>query len=133
MAGLWRECPGVADEWEEPDYDIESGDSDLGGTTYTNIGPVTISKDHPCTKDGNCFAGCQGCSWVLIPEAEQMGVLVRAVASLDFTHVWFVTPRHNEEWCSDVVPYMESAFDIHADTPEEALAAAILQALGVQE
>ena len=72
-----------------------------------------------------CKGGCGGRGWVLIPSAEVMGVLVRAALQLDRVLI--------EIWVDQLNLVHGKAFQLAAirldTTPEEALAAAIIQAI----
>lgn len=69
---------------------------------------------------------CQGQGWVLIPEAEQMRVLVRACETVEIHQV-----GKGFEIVVVVGDLMWGGY-VDADTPEEALAAAFNQALCVE-
>ncbi len=77
---------------------------------------------------------CQARGWGLVPEAEQMGVLVRAFVNGKFIHLLGETVAGY--WAVNIDLYDEYGHsiptDFVADTPEEALAAALCQALGVE-
>lgn len=94
---LWRECPNKT----------------------VTPGRIRISHFERCE-------ACQGCGWVLIPEREVMGVLMRVDIGLCETGRrgdgrWYLSRNKDGR-----------RVDILADTPEEARAHAICQAQGIE-
>lgn len=122
--GLRQECPGVGDQWEDADYDMDGPDELDGTASWVNIGPVTITKDHPCTKDEACYAGCEGRGWLLISEAERLGVEVRIADS----HGWSVMFHPNSWVVLHTAP--EELGLVPVPETEGGLAKALCQALG---
>ncbi len=73
---------------------------------------------HPSTKFGMEYCiFCQGRGWVLLEVEKQIGVLVRVAKVFEIS-------EDNGHW------YIDNGWHSDADTPEEALAYAICQAMG---
>ncbi len=103
VPGLWKKCPG----------------NDLRDA------PAYHGKRYEYASGEDC--GCQGRGWVPIPFAEVMGVLVRVAPYAVLTG-----PLEVGVWMAELqTPWGEDNIWGEADTPEEALAAAINQALEV--
>jgi len=92
----------------------------------TRIGHKALGdplREYPCHE--KC-SGCQGRGWTLIPAAEQMGVLVRKAGDMQLGE------GNHKRWFAELI-FADGPEDAHeADTPEEALASAILQVLNIE-